>query len=134
MRPESENTHSARGATPEVRTYHVVIIEEAQGRHAVIVPIDSHHGLRGGCQGVFQVGLPGLILASVGELLEVDWVVLQQPHSPETERQIRKVRLRLFQRKVHDWSASGQCPGIQRVTSLENLKPLLLPPFGSMAQ
>lgn len=58
------------------RTYHVVIVEEAQGRHAVVVAVDSHHGLRGRRQGVFKVGLPGLILVSVGELLEVNWVVL----------------------------------------------------------
>lgn len=73
------------GRAQQWQTYHVVIIEEAQGRHAVIIPIDPHHGLRGSRQGVLQIGLPGLILVSVGELLEVDWVILQQPHRPETE-------------------------------------------------
>lgn len=113
--------------------YHVVVIEEAQGRDAVIIPIDSHHGLRGGCQWVFQVGLPGLILTRVRELLEVDWVILQQSHRPETGRQAGKVRFRLSQRKVQGRSASSQCPGIQRVTSLANLT-LLLPHLDSLGQ
>lgn len=64
------------GARPGWRRYHVVIVEEAQGCNAVIVSIDPHHGLRGSCQGVLQVGLPGLILGSVGELLEVNRVIL----------------------------------------------------------
>ena len=85
MKPESEDTCSVAGVggggVPRddghmITTYHVVIIEEAQGCNAVVVPVDSHHGLRGRRQGVFKVGLPGLILISVGELLEVNRVVL----------------------------------------------------------
>lgn len=73
---ESEDTYSVRGGPARRwRTYHVVIVEEAQGCDTVIVPVDSHHGLRGSCQGVFQVGLPGLVLTSVGKLLEVDRVI-----------------------------------------------------------
>lgn len=77
MRPESEDTQSVRGGHAQRwQMYHVVIVEEAQGCNALIVSIDSHHGLRGRCQGIFKVGLPGLILVSVGEFLEVNWVVL----------------------------------------------------------
>lgn len=84
MKPESKDACSVGGGRAQrwrtyghmITTYHVVIIEEAQGRNAVVVPVDSHHGLRGRRQGVFKVGLPGLILVSVGELLEVNWVVL----------------------------------------------------------
>lgn len=64
------------GRAQRWRAYHVVVIEEAQGRNAVVVAVDSHHGLRGRRQRVFKVGLPGLILVSVGELLEVNRVIL----------------------------------------------------------
>lgn len=44
----------------------VVVVEQAQGVGAVLVPVDAHHGLGGGCQRVLQVRPPCFILAGVG--------------------------------------------------------------------
>lgn len=44
----------------------VVVIEQAQGVGAVLVPVDAHHGLGGGRQWVLQVRPPCLVLAGVG--------------------------------------------------------------------
>lgn len=66
-------------------TYHVVVIEEAQGSHAVIVSIHPHHRLGGCSQGVLQVGFPGFIFIGVGELLEVHGVILHQAHRSKTK-------------------------------------------------
>lgn len=74
--PDAQQQRYKRARGPKWQTYHVVVIEEAQGCNALIVPINSHHGFRGGCQRVFQVCLPGLILISVGKLLEAHRVIL----------------------------------------------------------
>lgn len=44
----------------------VVVVEQPQGVGAVLVPVDAHHGLGGGCQRVLQVGPPCLVFAGVG--------------------------------------------------------------------
>lgn len=73
-------------------TYHVVIVEEAEGSHAVVVSVNPHHRLGGCGQGVLQVGFPGLVFTGVGELLEVHAVVLHQAHGPETEAGVKAKR------------------------------------------
>lgn len=44
----------------------VVVIQQAQRGSTVLVPIDTHHRLGGGRQGILQIRLPGFILAGVG--------------------------------------------------------------------
>lgn len=56
------NFHSHRILSP----YLVVVVEEAKGVGAVLVPIDAHHGLGGGRERVLQVRPPCLVLAGVG--------------------------------------------------------------------
>lgn len=82
--PDTRQQRHKWARSPRWQAYHVVVIEEAQGRNALIVPVNPHHGFRGGRQRVLQVRLPGLILVSVGKLLEAHRVVLQQSHGPET--------------------------------------------------
>lgn len=74
-----------RGYPAPIVTYHIVVIEEAQGSHTVIISIHPHHGLSCCSQGVLQVGFPGFIFISVGELLEVHGVILHQTHRSKTE-------------------------------------------------
>lgn len=65
----------------------VVVIEQAQGVGAVLVPVDAHHGLGGGCQWVLQVRPPRLILAGVGPpYCRVGAVVGDHHHQTLTER------------------------------------------------
>lgn len=81
---------SPRGQTPPetpspTGTYHVVVVEEAEGGHAVVVSVHPHHGFGGCGQGVLQVGFPGFIFIGVGEFLEVHGVILHQTHGSKTE-------------------------------------------------
>lgn len=58
--------------------YLVVVVEQAQGCGAVFVPVDAHHGLGGGRQGVLQERLPRLVFVGVGPTLAVAGLILQQ--------------------------------------------------------
>jgi hypothetical protein len=62
--------------------YLVVVIEQAQCRSTVLVPVDAHH--RFGCCGerVFQERLPGFILASIGAPLGIKCFILKNQHWP----------------------------------------------------
>jgi hypothetical protein len=77
-------TLSSHVPGPRGQAYHIVVVEEAQSSHTLLVPVDSHHGFGGSRQRVLQVCLPGLVLITVGKLLEAHRVILQQPHRPET--------------------------------------------------
>lgn len=83
-RPGSRDTLNDHVPGPRGQAYHIVVVEKAQSGHALLIPVDSHHGLSGSRQRVLQVRLPGLILITVGKLLEAHRVILQQPHRPET--------------------------------------------------
>lgn len=66
-------------------SYHVIVIEETQGSHAVVISIDPHHSLGGCCQGVLKVALPSLVFIHIGVFLEAHPIILQKAHRSETE-------------------------------------------------
>lgn len=77
MKPESEDACSGRGgACPEVAGVPCSSHRGSPGRNAVVATVDSHHGLRGRRPEGFQGRSSRLILVSVGELLEVNRVIL----------------------------------------------------------
>lgn len=64
----------------------VVVIQQPQSCHTVLISIDAHHGLGGGDQRVFQVVLPRLILAaehSAGGHRHFIWHHHHQPFAVE---------------------------------------------------
>lgn len=79
-------------------SYHVIVIEETQGSHAVIISINPHHSLGGCCQRILQVALPSLVFIRIRVFLEAHPVILQKAHRPKTgwEAQSRRFISSMF--------------------------------------
>lgn len=79
----------------------VVVVEQAQSVGAVLVPVDAHHGLGGGCQRVLQVRPPCLVLAGVGPPHSRERVLVGDHHHQTLTERCKHVRESVWIKKIN---------------------------------